>query len=150
MSLVGFRYTYLFNNNFFQIFKTTILDIAKKITFGYQILRRIHKEKGISPVLLYVQQIITNSLSAVKEGLQSYYDNVYSSNTSIKCGYWKNSEDLLDQFNFRTIPHKKKVKKKWFTTHFCFKMVCNVTKSRINFFLNILFIFLSKHETKGK
>ena len=87
MSLVGFRYTYLFNNNFFQIFKTTILDIAKKITFGYQILRRIHKEKGISPVLLYVQQIITNSLSAVKEGLQSYYDNVYSSNTSIKCGY---------------------------------------------------------------
>jgi hypothetical protein len=48
--------------------------------FGYQNLRRIHKEKDISPVLLYVQQIITNSLSVVKEGLQSYYDKFYSSN----------------------------------------------------------------------
>ena len=65
---------------FKKIFKATILDIAKKITFGYQNLRRIHKEKGISPVLLYVQQIFTKGLSAVKEGLQSYYDNVYSSN----------------------------------------------------------------------
>ena len=75
MSLVGFRYTYLLiiiNNN--------LQNNNNKITFGYQNLRRIHKEKGISPVLLYVQQIITNSLSAVKEGLQSYYDKFYSSN----------------------------------------------------------------------
>jgi hypothetical protein len=69
--------------------------------FGYQNSRAIHTEKGILPVLLFLQQnktvpiTMTKRLSSVKEGLQSYCNTVYSRSSFNTMWILKYSYDLL-------------------------------------------------------
>ena len=101
--------------------------------FGYQNSRAIHTEKGILPVLLFLQQnktvpiTMTKRLSSVKEGLQSYCNKIYYSRSSFNT-MWilKYSYDLLDNFNSRFNSREVHLSKKWpqqFTHHSSWKCI---------------------------